>query len=876
MARDAVLGAVSALLRGCAALAFLAAALPVLGLWLPLGGQAGLVLGVAAAVLVLDVLGRVLPRRAGVVCRVMAVLVLAWALVSRWPDWRAHLSGTGPALPAAAFLARLVPVAGGILVLAASDGWVGRMEPAGAAVVVAGAGLLSWFAGCPWRVCAGLLWGLLGACVLRAAAAGVEEARAARVPRRAAVSSLGAHVLLGGLLCCLCVVVHAGVAGALWLRAGRWLAVHLPAVLAALGLPMSLRARGRAGRGIRVFCLAVVAAAAAWAVRLDNVPQAVLLGAYVVFGWLVGKGRFERGSLARWAAASVLVPLLVVAWRDPRAVLDLPRAAQQVPAAASLSAELLQLRGAAGADADTDAAVEALDLDRGSSPVGFGFPGEPRVLFEVRARDIGSGYFRVTGLERYVGGGWERVPGVPPWGKWPAGTSKRLSYEVVFREAFSSGAIPALWRPAEVSGGGVDAHGDAVAGAGSAAAPGSRFRVVSEVPDVGALVPHLRAAGTSYPAAVRQVCLEVPASVPGRVRELARQIVSGCRTPYEKAAALERFLRTRYPYTEQGPEPPPGRDFVDFFLFGVQKGKCNHFATAMAVMCRCVDVPARVAVGCLPAGRVAQDRYVFTTGTLHMWVEAYFPGVGWVPFDPTGESAGGRSLAAVPLQRHPGGSGGPDGLPPRPEPDGSAPPSPRQREAPAQEKPEEPQRQAPGQEAGGEAPRQPERRVAGVSGVVQRMGTAVPWRAVAKFGMALAAVGVAGLAWFAWRHRKLVRRAGLFWVVRRRVAGRRLDLAEVFLHVCRRLFAGLERVGLGRDVGETVLEAAWRVSALTGDEGLVRAAWAFSAVRYGGERPGEEALKFVCALRRRVRSRSWRKAVALRLREVEWDGEPES
>ncbi|MFZ5767218.1 MAG: transglutaminase domain-containing protein, partial [Bacillota bacterium] len=700
---------------------------------------------------------------------------------------------------------------------------------------------------------------------------------------RAAVSSLGAHVLLGGLLCCLCAAIYAGVAGELWLRAGKWLTVHLPAAVAVLGLPMSLRVRGGAGRGIRVFCLAVVAAAAAWAVRLGNVPQAALLGAYVVFGWLVGKGRFDRGSLARWAAASVVVPLLVVAWRDPRAALDLPRAAQQVPAAASLNTELLQLRGAAagcGSAAGADAVVEALDLDRDFSPIGFGFPGDTRVLFEVRARDIGSGYFRVTGLERYVGDGWKRVPEVPPWGKWPAGTSKRLSYEVVFREALPG--LPALWRPAEVSGGHVDAHGDAVAGAGGVAVPGSRYHVVSEVPDVGSLVPHLKAAGTSYPAAVRQVCLEIPASVPGRVRELARQVVSGCRTPYEKAAALERFLRTRYPYAEQGPESPPGRDFVDFFLFGCQKGKCNHFATAMAVMCRSVGVPARVAEGYLPAARVAQDRYVFTTATSHMWVEVYFPGVGWVPFDPTGERTGGERLVAVPLQRHPGGSGGPDGLPPRPEPDGSAPPSPeaaggeREREAPAQEKPEEPQREVSGQETAGGASRQSERRMAGVSGMVQRMRTAVPWQVVARFGIALAAVGAAGLAWFAWRHRKLVRRAGLLWVVRRRVAGRRLDLAEVFLHVCRGLFADLARVGLGRGAGETVLEAAWRVSALTGDEGLVRAAWAFSAVRYGGERPGEEALKFVCALRRRVRSRSWRKAVALRLREAEWDGEPEN
>lgn len=121
-----------------------------------------------------------------------------------------------------------------------------------------------------------------------------------------------------------------------------------------------------------------------------------------------------------------------------------------------------------------------------------------------------------------------------------------------------------------------------------------------------------------------------------RTAALAESIVLGASTDYDKAARLERFLLTNYPY-ELNVEPlPPGRDAVDFFLFEQQAGYCSHFATSMAVMARHVGLPARVAVGYLP-GFIdpMTGAHIVRVGDAHAWVEIHFRQHGWVAFDPT-------------------------------------------------------------------------------------------------------------------------------------------------------------------------------------------------------------------------------------------------
>ena len=117
---------------------------------------------------------------------------------------------------------------------------------------------------------------------------------------------------------------------------------------------------------------------------------------------------------------------------------------------------------------------------------------------------------------------------------------------------------------------------------------------------------------------------------------LATSIVQGAATDYDKAARLERFLLTNYPYKLDVEPLPPGRDAVAFFLFEQQSGYCAHFATAMAVMARQVGLPARVAAGYLP-GFIdpLTGAHIVRVGDAHAWVEIHFQQHGWVAFDPT-------------------------------------------------------------------------------------------------------------------------------------------------------------------------------------------------------------------------------------------------
>jgi hypothetical protein len=119
------------------------------------------------------------------------------------------------------------------------------------------------------------------------------------------------------------------------------------------------------------------------------------------------------------------------------------------------------------------------------------------------------------------------------------------------------------------------------------------------------------------------------------VRALAEDITKDHHNPFDKLTALESYLRT-IPYNELISAPPPGRDGVDYFLFDSRQGYCDYYASALAVMARAVDIPARLASG-YTQGEYHSARNVYRVRELntHTWVEVYFPRYGWVEFEPT-------------------------------------------------------------------------------------------------------------------------------------------------------------------------------------------------------------------------------------------------
>lgn len=145
----------------------------------------------------------------------------------------------------------------------------------------------------------------------------------------------------------------------------------------------------------------------------------------------------------------------------------------------------------------------------------------------------------------------------------------------------------------------------------------------------------LRASGAGYPTWAVEKYTQLPDDLPQRVRDKAAEVTAGAATPYDKAKAIEQYLST-FPYTLTVDPPSFDADGVDHFLFNLGQGYSEYFSSAMAVMLRSVGVPARLATGYTTGDKaVNQDIYVVFDSNSHGWVEAYMPGYGWIPFEPT-------------------------------------------------------------------------------------------------------------------------------------------------------------------------------------------------------------------------------------------------
>jgi transglutaminase-like putative cysteine protease len=153
-------------------------------------------------------------------------------------------------------------------------------------------------------------------------------------------------------------------------------------------------------------------------------------------------------------------------------------------------------------------------------------------------------------------------------------------------------------------------------------------------------VASLRQAGDVYPEWISNRYLQLPTSLPERVTDLAEWIVGSKESAYDRAVAIQDFLRQHIRYRKDIEPPPTDRDAVDYLLFDSGEGYCNYYASAMVVLSRAVGIPARLAVG-YAGGELDSEtgRYVVRERDTHAWVEVYFPRFGWVEFEPTASEA---------------------------------------------------------------------------------------------------------------------------------------------------------------------------------------------------------------------------------------------
>lgn len=175
------------------------------------------------------------------------------------------------------------------------------------------------------------------------------------------------------------------------------------------------------------------------------------------------------------------------------------------------------------------------------------------------------------------------------------------------------------------------------------------YQVRSGISDV--TVTELRGAGVEYPEWIQDKYLDLPENISPRTRQLAEELAAGKQTPYDIATAVTAYLRT-YEYSQVIDQPPARQELLDWWLFDYRQGFCQYYASAEVVLLRLLGIPARMAVGYAEGefvpnqevenipelerfGAAVPGEYVVRHLDAHAWPEVYFPGYGWVEFEPT-------------------------------------------------------------------------------------------------------------------------------------------------------------------------------------------------------------------------------------------------
>ena len=316
--------------------------------------------------------------------------------------------------------------------------------------------------------------------------------------------------------------------------------------------------------------------------------------------------------------------------------------------------------------------------------LGINFPKKKTTVLKVKTEGSKRNlYWRATTLDDYTGTGWQEsldlatetdsnqidsdsLALLPAAARNQANWVKQeVTVEALKDNHLIASAQPMRWDPPSDSTF-QDAGGDIVVLSRSLQRD-QTYTVWSYAPQP--TPKELSQAGTNYPDSVERY-LEVQQTVPvpkfgtpdrdllmtvffdGRfdadplmqqnraLYDAARQVVQGAPSPYAAAAVLERWFREPslggFVYDEQPPVPAPNQPALVQFVTQTKRGYCQHFAGAMALMLRYLGIPARVAAG-FTSGSYDADSHEWTVTDheAHDWVEVYFPGWGWIPFDPT-------------------------------------------------------------------------------------------------------------------------------------------------------------------------------------------------------------------------------------------------
>jgi transglutaminase-like putative cysteine protease len=264
-------------------------------------------------------------------------------------------------------------------------------------------------------------------------------------------------------------------------------------------------------------------------------------------------------------------------------------------------------------------------------------------LFSVESEQ--PSYWRLTSLDQFDGQIWRQSYSTSDAeGKLPQAIDSAARTDTV-EQTFQILRLASVWLPAAYEPVAVDTGADPadydeqsstlMVDRDVSDSDGYSYKVTSALPLWSAA--ELRAASTDVPKPIEDVYTDLPGDFPDRVTQLANDVTADAATPYDKAVALQDYLR--------GPDftyninvgPGHSEDALQHFLFESREGYCEQFAGSYAVMARAIGLPARVAVGFTwgVRDRFEPDLYRVRGNHAHAWPEVYIGEYGWVPMEPT-------------------------------------------------------------------------------------------------------------------------------------------------------------------------------------------------------------------------------------------------
>ncbi|WP_049934851.1 transglutaminase family protein [Haloplanus natans] len=307
----------------------------------------------------------------------------------------------------------------------------------------------------------------------------------------------------------------------------------------------------------------------------------------------------------------------------------------------------------AEAGGERPASTAPMEALRGGSPSGVplsqppdrtrigstrGFEGELPQTPQFVVEGGENTYWRQTAYATYTGSAWSSSPqwrsiadGVPNDARTVDG--RAMDYEVTLLVPSSS--LPTAWQPSAVSvpNGSASVEASSVGGVRATRRLPAETTYLARSAAPPADPSTLRAAGTDYPQGIEERYTQLPESTPDRVGAFTDELTAGDETAYDRAVTIRDWLKGK-PYSLNASHEP-GEPVADQFIFEMESGYCQYYATSMVVMLRTQGIPARYVVGYAPGERVGEKQYLVTADRGHAWVEAFFPGTGWVRFDPT-------------------------------------------------------------------------------------------------------------------------------------------------------------------------------------------------------------------------------------------------